>query len=183
MKVDHLSFTQLLIKSVVKMGDHVCDMTLGNGHDMRLLLEQIGPNGFFHGFDIQSEAIDVCQKMIDSEFPEFQTFLHYESHKQIHKLNEEFSCIVYNLGYLPGGDKTFTTHPRETLHSLLQALHHLKKGGILLLTAYGGHDSNVEREIILLASQYLQGVDVYHFEKCGPYPNAPSTLVFQKKGQ
>ena len=47
---------------------------------------------------------------------------------------------MYNLGYLPGGDHRLSTRTEDTLSSVSQALKLLKKGGVLSLVAYPGHE-------------------------------------------
>jgi hypothetical protein len=48
-------------------------------------------------------------------------------------------AIMFNLGYLPGGDKDLTTQSENTLDALAQALDLMADGGMLSLIAYRGH--------------------------------------------
>ena len=48
-------------------------------------------------------------------------------------------CIVYNLGYLPGADKSITTVHDTTIKSLKQALDCVVEGGAIFITCYPGH--------------------------------------------
>jgi hypothetical protein len=50
------------------------------------------------------------------------------------------SAITFNLGYLPGSDKTIQTEPKSTLGALRAASDLLKSDGLLLVVAYRGHD-------------------------------------------
>ena len=52
-----------------------------------------------------------------------------------------FSAIVFNLGWLPGGDKSVTTLWETTKVALEKALSLLEKHGVLLLCAYPGHEA------------------------------------------
>jgi hypothetical protein len=49
------------------------------------------------------------------------------------------NAVVFNLGYLPGGDRTIITRPETTVVALEQALGLLAPGGIVVLTVYPGH--------------------------------------------
>ena len=53
-------------------------------------------------------------------------------------------CIVFNLGYLPGGDHRLATKPASTLRALEQSLPLLKKGGMVSLCIYSGGDTGFE---------------------------------------
>ena len=48
--------------------------------------------------------------------------------------------FMYNLGYLPGGDKSITTDSATTLKSLSSALELLAVGGLLCVVCYPGHE-------------------------------------------
>lgn len=47
--------------------------------------------------------------------------------------------IMFNLGYLPGADKRYTTQVKSTLEALEQSLQLLLPQGLVLLTVYPGH--------------------------------------------
>ena len=47
--------------------------------------------------------------------------------------------VVFNLGWLPGGDHTITTHVGSTLDALNAALRLIKPGGLITVCAYPGH--------------------------------------------
>ncbi len=54
------------------------------------------------------------------------------------------SAVVYNLGYLPGGDKSVTTSPSSTEASLRLASAIVRPGGGLVVTCYRGHRGGPE---------------------------------------
>jgi hypothetical protein len=58
------------------------------------------------------------------------------------------SLIVYNLGYLPGGDSSITTSNDfdTTLISIGKALELIKKRGLLSITCYIGHEGGPEED-------------------------------------
>ena len=49
--------------------------------------------------------------------------------------------IVFNCGYLPGGNKALTTETGSTLSALAQAVHILRPGGLLAVVLYPGHEA------------------------------------------
>ena len=49
------------------------------------------------------------------------------------------SAVTYNLGYLPGSDKTIITVPENTVASLNISLRLLKKNGLVSVLCYNGH--------------------------------------------
>jgi hypothetical protein len=57
---------------------------------------------------------------------------------------------VYNLGYLPGGDKQATTSSSTTLESLKAAAALIVAGGAISVTCYPGHPAGkVEEQAVL----------------------------------
>lgn len=49
-------------------------------------------------------------------------------------------CVVFNLGYLPKGDKAVITRPKSSCMAILQALTFLSDGGFCAITLYPGHE-------------------------------------------
>lgn len=48
-------------------------------------------------------------------------------------------CARYNLGWLPGGDKSITTELEDTLESIEAARRLVKSGGMISVMLYRGH--------------------------------------------
>ena len=71
---------------------------------------------------------------------------HCSNHKDLGSDLAEGSvaAIVYNLGYLPGGDKEIITGSGDTLSSLRNALLLLAKGGLITVLCYRGHEGGEE---------------------------------------
>lgn len=65
-----------------------------------------------------------------------------DSHANLARyVSEPIGLIVFNLGYLPGGDKERATQAETTLASLQAALDKLTVGGLLSVTMYWGHEA------------------------------------------
>jgi hypothetical protein len=47
---------------------------------------------------------------------------------------------VFNLGYLPGGDKSIVTNPNSTIDAIEQLLQIMAPEGIIVLVIYHGHE-------------------------------------------
>ncbi|MFO8068848.1 MAG: class I SAM-dependent methyltransferase [Alkalibacterium sp.] len=138
-----LSYTRSLIKETVQVGDTVVDATVGNGHDTLLLAECVGDTGHVIGFDIQKPALETTQHKLNEANLAHRVSLHHKGHEEIDTVlssSTDLSLVVYNLGYLPKGDKGIITTPDTTLKSVEQALGHLKSKGLILLMIYYGHE-------------------------------------------
>ena len=59
--------------------------------------------------------------------------------------------MVFNLGYLPGGDHAVATKADTTLRAAEQALELLKPGGVVSLCIYSGGDTGYEERDTLLS--------------------------------
>lgn len=129
--------------------DNVIDATLGNGHDALFLAKLIGDSGHLFGFDIQTTAIDNTNRLLMDHGVEAQTTLMQESHAQMAELIPEpfhgqIRCIMFNLGYLPGTDKSVTTTIDSTIAALERGCSLLANHGLISLLAYTGHAGGME---------------------------------------
>ncbi len=142
----HLSLSKKYWKEHVRPGDTVVDATMGNGRDTLFLSEIIG-NGAIFAFDIQKEAIEKTKTLLPPERSSQVTLLN-QSHDSLEEISfpKAPRLIVYNLGYLPGGDKTITTKTPTTLKSIQSSLRILDPSGALSITCYPGHEEGAREE-------------------------------------
>ncbi|MFL0268314.1 tRNA (mnm(5)s(2)U34)-methyltransferase [Candidatus Clostridium radicumherbarum] len=119
------------------------DATLGNGYDTDFLSTIF--NQVFC-FEIQKSAAESY----GARKKENVTIIN-DSHENILTyIDVEVDCVIYNLGYLPGGDKNITTKADATIESLKQALKILRPGGIISISIYIGHkEGEKERDKIM----------------------------------
>ena len=138
------------IRRFVRLGDHVIDATCGNGHDTLLLAELVGPHGRVWAFDIQQKAIDETTARLTSAGHIKCAGLIHASHETIGlHCSGPVTAVMFNLGYLPGGDRDVVTRPDSTLAGLEQSLEILAAGGIVAITIYPGHGGgNLERTAV-----------------------------------
>ncbi len=140
---------QNFAKPYLTAGAIAVDATCGNGFDTLFLAEQVGSSGLVYGVDIQSRAIETVRTKLLAAGTLPQCRLVFGSHSQLNAIIEPdhagvVSVVMFNLGYLPLGDKTLVTKPETTLAGLEQALKMLRPGGFLSILAYPGHPGGQE---------------------------------------
>lgn len=177
------SYIQHFIKEHVKEGDICVDATAGNGHDTLLLCQLTGENGKVLAFDIQEQALDNTRGLLEKYHCNANLIL--DSHANMKKYVDEESvdCIVFNFGYLPGGDHNLATRPQSSVAAVEVGLELLKVGGLMTLCIYSGGDSGFEEKDTLLnflkeldARKYLVITSLY-FNR----PNHPPVPVIVQK--
>ena len=133
------------LHGLLKPGDLAIDATVGNGHDTVFLAQRIGATGHVHGFDIQHDALLHARQHLDKEAPGANVELHLAGHETMDRhlpgaMAASTAAIVFNLGYLPGADKSVTTRASTTLAALQLAWGtYLRPGGVLSVLCYPGH--------------------------------------------
>ncbi|MFI3187645.1 MAG: class I SAM-dependent methyltransferase [Methylococcaceae bacterium] len=133
-----------LIKAILNPGDKAIDATAGNGHDTLFLAEHISPYGHVYGFDIQQAAIETTrEKFLKTHLSACLTLIHDSHANMADNIPEhdhgKIKVIMFNLGYLPGSDKSVITLTGSTLSALTVACDILACNGIITLLAYPGH--------------------------------------------
>lgn len=108
-----------------------------------------------YGFDVQDIALKntsaiLRQELSDEEFLRVQLF--QQSHESFPDVIApgSISAIMYNLGYLPGGDKKIITLPGPTLQSIACGRSLLRSGGIMTILCYRGHAGGKDETNMIL---------------------------------
>ncbi|MDF1658448.1 MAG: class I SAM-dependent methyltransferase, partial [Verrucomicrobiales bacterium] len=160
----------------------VVDATVGNGHDTLFLASLVGPEGKVIGFDIQQEAITQTAERTAANG---QVTLHRAGHERMAEfLSGSIQAAMFNLGYLPGGDKAVTTHSATTLAALSAATEFLSEGGIITVALYTGHPggSNEAGSVIQWARELPQDqYSVSKYEFINQRNSPPALLAIQKR--
>ena len=177
-----------LIKEVLHAGAIAIDATVGNGHDTLFLVEQVSPSGKVFGFDIQQAAIISTQeKCLQTPNPECLTLIHASHADMADRIpahhHGNISVIMFNLGYLPGGDKAIITCTDSTITALQSSSQLLSSQGIITVMAYPGH-SGGDLETAQVKN-WCEQLDVKHFKISIIYSSenkasAPRLFVIQK---
>ena len=133
-----------IIMDHLQEGDQAIDATAGNGYDTLFLAEQVGPSGKVIAIDIQDCAIRSTREKLESTGLIDRVELVTDDHAiSLRKLmvndREKIAAITFNLGYLPGSDKSIQTRPESTEEALATSIQLLSSGGCLCVTAYRGH--------------------------------------------
>jgi len=160
----HLHLAHQLWRALLAPGDTVIDATCGKGQDtLRLAQLVTGPAGACGqviGVDLQPQALEQAQNRLALHLstPSYSRVRwHQGCHSQlghlpwVRALTPAPRLVVYNLGYLPGGDKSITTRVESTLSSLEGVAPWWPGGGALSITCYPGHPEGAEEERAILA--------------------------------
>jgi hypothetical protein len=120
------------------------DATAGNGHDTSFLARSVGAAGKVYALDVQSEAVTRTRARLEAEGLIDRVILRQGSHGDLRGVWPELrpgsvQAIMFNLGYLPGGDKSLITRPESTLAGLGQSLSLIAGSGVLTVVCYPGH--------------------------------------------
>jgi len=149
----HLELAKSFWERLVAPGDRVLDGTCGNGQDT-LFLAQLGAQVV--SFDIQERALEKAKQRLPAALSENVQFV-LGSHAELPEELRQLRLAVYNLGYLPGGEKSVVTQTESTLTSVREAMERLLSGGAVSITCYPGHEEGAREEAALL--QFGEALD------------------------
>ena len=153
-----VEFSHLLMSRHISAGAVVIDATAGNGHDSLMLANLVGDEGRVYAFDIQEKAIRNTEKLLAEHKVLPRVKLFKDGHQNLDKyIIEEIDGMIFNLGYLPGGDKEIITNKETTIEALEKGLELLKEGGLIILVVYTGHSGGEEELAALL--DFIAGLD------------------------
>jgi len=184
-----LPFTRTLMDLAVNEGDIAVDATVGNGHDTLYLAQRVGESGHVFGFDIQKEALAATTARLQEHNMLKRVTLFQASHDQlIEKIpaiyHGRITGAMFNLGYLPGGDKRIVTKPDSTIRAIEQLLQIMAKEGIIVIVVYHGHpEGAIERDALL---HYTKAIDqkrahVLKYEFINQMNNPPFIIALEKR--
>jgi len=146
----HLDLAHQLWRKTLQKGDWAIDATCGNGYDTLYLAENC--EGVI-SLDIQGDALQKTKKnLLQNGVNLEKIHFFHQNHESFPSLAKKVSIkiIVYNLGYLPGGNKELTTLTASTLKSLQNALKIVLPGGLISITCYPGHAEGFKEEKAIL---------------------------------
>ena len=153
--IDLLKLHKHFILTHLKEGDVAVDFTMGNGYDTEFLSKTVGPEGHVYAFDIQAQAVESTAKHLrEVGCPENYTLIHDSHHNVKNYVKEPIKAGMFNLGWLPGGDKSITTLRETTLPAIEAAIDLMDKDAIINVAVYPGHEEG-----------YLEGVEIEEYLK------------------
>ncbi len=153
------AWSQRVVSFHIGEGAFCIDATMGNGGDTEFLCRLAGKSGRVLAFDVQRGAVDATKKRLEEKLPWKNYELILDSHDRMKEYasGETADCVMFNLGYLPGGDHRISTRKETTLEALNQALFLLKRNGILSICVYSGGDTGFEEKEAVL--KWLKALD------------------------
>ncbi|MCT4544115.1 MAG: methyltransferase domain-containing protein [Vallitalea sp.] len=176
---------QGIIKDYIYEGDVVIDATVGNGFDTVFLAEQVGENGEVYGFDIQDIAIEQTKIRLNQRKLMDRVTLIKDSHENINKyVKSSVKAAMFNLGYLPKGDKKIITKPESTIKSIEQIIDMLESNGLISIISYYGHEGGKEEKDVVelyLGELNNKKYDVITVKYENRKMNAPIIYLVRKK--
>ncbi|MEC1753488.1 class I SAM-dependent methyltransferase [Bacillus mojavensis] len=185
-----LPYSKELLKMAAGDGDIVVDATMGNGHDTLFLAELVGENGHVYAFDIQESAVANTKERLGDTYQNRTTLFHKSHDKIAESLPQEthgkVAAAVFNLGYLPGGDKSITTNGNSTIQAIEQLLSIMKDEGLIVLVVYHGHpEGKTEKNAVLDFCRDLdqQAARVLTYGFINQQNDPPFIIAIEKKAQ
>ena len=184
-----VQFQHLIWDRIMKSASVVVDATCGNGHDLLYLAERAQSDCHLYGIDIQEQAVSASRELLASKKLQSNvtiTFLHNSHDIALHQEIKEntIDLIIFNLGYLPGGDHSIITRPHNTIEALNNAFPKLAKDGIITIVAYPGTPEGMEEKEAL--HEYIAQLDQAKYNVCHWHPinqanNPPELYLIQKR--
>lgn len=183
---------QAVWRSVVRKGDTVVDATCGNGNDTFALLKMVADErgqGRVYGMDIQDSAIQSTSSFLkmavdshEMELVKLFSICHSRM-EEIVPQDSPVRLVAFNLGYLPGGDKTIITVPKTTELAMQAASRMVSSGGLISALVYIGHPGG--RDELDAVESFASSLPVDTWVSCKfemlNRPIAPVLLLLHKK--
>ncbi|MCA9061270.1 MAG: FAD-dependent oxidoreductase, partial [Planctomycetaceae bacterium] len=198
-----------IVRRVVRSGETVVDATAGNGHDTLTLAELVrrrddapsdhanvidpestAARGHVLAFDVRMDALRQTRIRLSSsqlwDVDEVRIDLICDCHSRLSERLQQLSspgiriaAAMFNLGYLPGSDRTQLTQPRSTCSAIHGAIRHLRKDGVVTIVAYRGHAGGTEEAAAVETLIAGLDADVYQTDYIPGDPgNAASPVLF-----
>ena len=176
--------SHLFIRRFVTPGDHVVDATCGNGHDTLLLAGLVGPGGRVWAFDIQQQALEATAcRLADAGGFDAVILVRGGHETMAEHCSGPVKAVIFNLGYLPGGDRTLVTRPESTRAGIVKSLEILEPGGFVLITLYPGHEGGLQECLVVEALLVQLPAAAFHVWRMGQInvsTTAPYIILIQK---
>lgn len=155
------------LQPVLVPGAQALDATAGNGWDALFLAEHIAPGGTLWVVDRQEVALQTTRQRLAAIGGAISLQVRLGPHQEMERLltgsnpsgekdaerhfsvgeplaKEWLDAAIFNLGYLPGGDRSIITEASSTCHALSVVAACLRVGGRLAVVAYPGHPGGAE---------------------------------------
>ncbi|WP_139489063.1 tRNA (mnm(5)s(2)U34)-methyltransferase [Brevibacillus dissolubilis] len=179
-----LEVVRRYIRESAKPGETLIDATMGNGNDTLFLAQLTGETGRVIAYDVQAQAVEKTRQRLEEEGMLDRVELRLESHVEMGQLAGPVAAVMFNLGYLPGGDEALSTQAETTVQAIEAGLTLLRPGGMMTIVIYVGHQAGVvEKEAV---EAYCEQLDlgqyfVLKYQYLNQKNQAPFVLVIEKR--
>ena len=186
-----VEFSHHLLRERLFPGDMAIDATAGNGHDTHFLAQLTGEDGIVFAFDVQGGAIAATRSLLERwGVPAASWQLVHAGHETMLEVipatwHGRAGAVLFNLGYLPGSDKSITTGAETTVAAMRSALTLLRPGGILVAVLYAGHPGGAQEAQAVL--DFCAGLPTREFHSVeyrtlNSRNHPPSVVAIEKAG-
>lgn len=192
-----LSLGHAALAAVVGPGDCVFDATAGQGYDTEFLTHLVGPTGRVWAMDIQETAVHISKARLQAAaWPTPSAELGNTPHVQIIQGDHSqfcpalfgetmchFQAVVFNLGFLPGSNKSVITTAASTVQALDTLWPFLNAGGLLCVHTYSGHTGALQEAEAVAAWLACLPWNLAQVQACTQFnkPKNPETLYLVYK--
>lgn len=147
-----VGLTHGFLKSHLRPGGFFVDATCGNGGDTEFLCRLAGEEGRVLALDVQQQAVHNTNERLKQQGLDGIGRAVQLDHALLAQLvpPDSADCIVFNFGYLPGGDHALFTTPKSSLPAVEAALGALRPGGILAACLYSGGPNGFDEKQTML---------------------------------
>lgn len=179
-----LEIARQLIRERVGRSETVIDATMGNGNDTLFLAQLVDEQGKVIAYDIQEQALAKTREKLEQQGVADRVDLRLASHEEMAALDAPVAAVMFNLGYLPGGDKQVTTLAQSTIRAISAGLELLRPGGIMTIMVYWGHPAGMlEKDAVETFCQELDQAKylVLKYQYLNQKNNAPFLLAIERR--
>lgn len=160
--MNSLNQSHAIIKKVVQEGDVAIDATAGNGNDTAFLAGLVGKKGKVFSFDIQQRAIEKTKEKLESLGIRERVELIHDGHQNLNNyVTGNIKAVMFNLGYLPGGDHNIGTKGNSTIEAIKKSMELLPVCGVISIVVYYGGDSGFDEKNAVL--EFVRTIDCKTF--------------------
>jgi len=154
-----LGLAQHFMAAHIRPGAFCIDATAGRGRDTRFLCQLVGSTGRVLAMDIQPAAVEQTRALLEAEglLDRAQVVQDCHSHLAAYAAPGTVDGIMFNFGWLPGGDHRVFSRADTSVAAVKAALPLLRPGGVMSLCLYYGRDNGTDERDALL--DFLTTVD------------------------
>ena len=175
------------IEAALFDGALAVDATVGNGYDTLFLAHRVGPKGTVLGFDVQKAALAGARELLKFVGSLDRVSFIHDSHSHLANYLPAEAAIqgaMFNLGYLPRGNRQIITRPETTVMALRGILANLAARGRITILVYRGHEEGILEYVEV--RKFLEQLSddewmIEEFASTSDSPIAPRLFRIQKQ--